>query len=331
MSGKYGSPSFSVFLVDGYNLLAAKVKNITYQVTAGMEDTTGLGDSWVAATPTGLKKGTFSQAGAYFDDSAKNIHEVFKARENVSRIACLAWAGNVIGQVCAGLSGIYGMAYDVLAQLGTLTKANVAYTVSGQVDFGVILQEYATRFVDWDTSVEGHAVDGGASSANGGAGYLQVNDIEGLGQTFSIIHSDSGSGGWSTLLTFAAVPAVVGAPSAQRVEVTGTVKRYLAFQANGFGHVSASASASPSRSPSVSASASTSPSVSPSSSRSPSASTSLSPSSSLSPSASASLSPSSSLSPSASISLSPSQSASSSMSPSAGAESVTVFCMFARY
>lgn len=322
MSGKYASSSFAVFLADGFNLLAGKVKNVSYKVEALQERTDGLGDSWEAFTPTGIRKASLAQDGAFFDDTANGLHLAFRAGQAVSRILCVAPAGNVIGRLFHGMQGVYASAYEVLGQVGALTKANATYTVSGIVQQGIVLQEWATRTDDWNTAVEGNSVDNAASSTSGGHGYLQVSGFSGPNTlTVKIQHASDGGGAGATWADLISFTAVTGAQTAQRIAVSGTIDRWTRVIATGFGNVSASASTSASISPSVSASSSSSPSRSPSSSVSPSASTSLSPSSSLSPSASTSLSPSSSVSPSvsSSASASPSLSPSASISQSASA------------
>ena len=352
---KRSSSQFAVFLADGYSLLGAKPSGSPHEVESVQERTDGLGDSWEASSPTGIRKATFAQEGAFFDDTTNGIHDAFKASTGTSRVVCLGFAGNVIGRVFAGLEGAYGHAYKVLGKLGNLTRADVEYTVTGELNWGVILQEWEAKTGDWNTYANGETVDDyGASSASGGVGYLQVSDLTGFGAFVGkILHSDDGAS-WSTLITF---DNVLSAPTAQRVEVSGTVKRYLSFDGNVFGDasrspsssrspsVSASSSSSPSRSPSLSASASASASISPSASTSISPSSSRSPSASSSPSASdspslsrsssvsPSISASSSLSPSNSISPSQSGSASTSasVSPSSASGSVTVFCGFSRY
>lgn len=336
MAGKQGSSAFDVLLVDGYNLLGAKPKNFSWKREAAQERSDGLGDTTEATSPTGITKLSIQQSGAFFDDTTSGMHDALKSKQAIARVLCAGYTGNVIGQKCMGAFGAYTQAYDVLGQIPNLTKANVAYQVSGGLEDGVVLQEWATRNDDWNTAAEAHSVDNAASSANGGAGYLQVSSFLGVNTGLAIIRHSDDNNTWSTLVTFTVVN---GAPVAERIAVAGTVKRYLDFKWFGFGNLSASSSTSASISPSVSASSSASPSRSPSASISPSASTSLSPSASISPSASTSLSPSSSRSPSvsasasASSSLSPSVSASASVSPSSGGQNagaVTLFCMFAR-
>ncbi len=142
MAGKLGSASFSVLLIDGYDLLAAKVKTFTHKITALMEKSEGLGDSTEAKTPTGLSKLELTQGGAFFDDSANGAHVLLSPIANlqVSRVVSFAYGGNTIATPYVGASGTYGMSYEVLSQVAGLTKANVSYDVSGALDRGVILQ-----------------------------------------------------------------------------------------------------------------------------------------------------------------------------------------------
>jgi len=158
---KYGSNSFSVLLVDGYDLLASKVKSFRHKVEALMTRSDGLGDSSEASSPTGLSRVELAQDGAFFDDSAAGAHALLSvaANQRVSRTLVAAWAGNAIGRPFIGVSGVYGMGYEVLGQNEDLTKANVDYSASGAVEKGVILQNWATKTVDWNTKTDGAQVD----------------------------------------------------------------------------------------------------------------------------------------------------------------------------
>lgn len=159
MPGKYGSSSFAVLLVDGYNLLAAKVKSFSHKVASIMEETTGLGDGTKAKGPTGVVQVSLTQAGAFFDDSTNGSHDALKASTAASRILCFAIAGNAIGQPFRGMSGAYTQSYEVLAQTAKLTKANVGYDASGALERGTILQHHIAKTADWNTKTLGTPVD----------------------------------------------------------------------------------------------------------------------------------------------------------------------------
>lgn len=339
MPGKYGSASIFI-LVDGYNLVANKLKGWQHKVTSALEKTDGLGDSWEEHTPTGMKTAEISQNGALFDTADGRIHEAMAASvpgspQATPRIACFGYAGMLADALFVGVQGEFTEAYDVLAQLGQLIKANVTHRITGKLEWGRVLYPLQTQTQDFI----GDWVDNGSATTAGATGYQQLTDGFG-GFTGRIEHSADGVAS-ETLLTFTAASA----PSAERKEVSGTIKRYTRYCGVVFSDISPSASVSPSSSlsPSVSASISASASTSPSGSTSPSSS--LSPSSSFSPtrSASASISPSSSISPSLSASLSasssrspssslsPSVSSSASVSPSSGlAGDITAFCGLVR-
>ena len=134
--GKYGGQSFSVLLIDGYNLLAAKLKGFTHKIESKLESSTGLGDSWEEHTPTGMRAASLTQDGAFFDDTTSGMHDALNASQATSRVMVFAYAGNTIGRPFVGTQGVYGMTYDVLGAVGELTKANVSYQVSGAVDRG---------------------------------------------------------------------------------------------------------------------------------------------------------------------------------------------------
>jgi hypothetical protein len=157
---KYSSSQFAVFLVDGYTLLGAKVKSVTEKITNKIQGAThGLGDKWDESSATGLLAATLTQTGAFFDDATAGMHEAFKAVTQVVRLVVYAMGGNVIGQPFVGLQGAYEGAYDVLMKIGALTQADAEYAVSGQVDRGVIVQDWVAKAANWNTKTDGQSVD----------------------------------------------------------------------------------------------------------------------------------------------------------------------------
>lgn len=158
-AGKQGGGDFAVLLIDGYNLLAQKVKAFSWRQKLKQNQSDGLGDRWDEFTPTGRRIGTASQSGGFFDTSQNQTHAAFSAATNVSRLLVFAPAGNVIGAPFVGFSGAYQDDYAVLVSDGDLHKANPTYQVSGQVDEGVILQDHLTKSADWNTKTDGSPVD----------------------------------------------------------------------------------------------------------------------------------------------------------------------------
>lgn len=157
---KYSSAQFSIFLVDGYSLLAAAVQSVTHKIVNVLQAKThGLGDGYAASSATGVLRGELAQSGAYFEDTPSGMHDAFKALTNVVRTVVFALAGNVIGKMFVGLQGTYEGAYAIITKVGALTLADAEYAISGQVDRGVIVQSWTQKVVNWNTFTDGFPVD----------------------------------------------------------------------------------------------------------------------------------------------------------------------------
>lgn len=129
------------------------------------------------------------------------------------------------GMTTAGVFKAGDMVTRVASRAG-VHKASAQYTVSGQVDEGVILQGAATKTADWDT--EGaDSVDHGASTANGGAGFQQIGAFSGFTGFVGKIRHSADDITYADLVTFANVTA---ARNGQRVAVAGTIDRHLAYK-----------------------------------------------------------------------------------------------------
>jgi len=217
------STDVGFFLVAGRNLLSA-LTAFGDKVMAVCEETTPLGVSAPTHAFAGIIRSTFSLNG-FYDDATGSQNEALVGKEATSQVVCYALAGNLLGRSLVGLAGAFLNAHERIVSIPGFHKATASAEVSGNREQGVILQPLAVKTTGGNT--EATSVDHGASSAAGGAGYLQVNALTLGGYTNLIVkvrHSTNNST-FTDLLTFAAVTA---APSAQRVTVAGTVNQYLA-------------------------------------------------------------------------------------------------------
>jgi hypothetical protein len=215
---RFGSSSFSAFLVDGVSLLPAKLQGVTHKVESITEKSDGLGDTSEAHSPVNMLRASLTQDGAFFNDGVGSMHELLKASASAPRQVLVS----VDGVTFFGGVGAMVTSYEVISKGATLTKANAAYQVTGDIDEGVILQN-AAQTVDWN----GTTVDSGASSANGGVGFMQVTALAGLTGFLGFIEDSPDGVVWSTLIAFVNVAA---APASQRIEVAGVVDQYLRFR-----------------------------------------------------------------------------------------------------
>jgi hypothetical protein len=157
---KYSSAAFEILLVDGYNLLAAKVQSVSIKVSNVIQSKThGLGDKWAGNSATGVLQGTVTQSGAFFEDATASMHDAFKAMTGAVRLLVCTCFGNMIGKLFFGFQGVYEGAYALVSKVDALTVADAAYVVSGAVDIGVIVQDWVAKTANWNTKTDGFPVD----------------------------------------------------------------------------------------------------------------------------------------------------------------------------
>lgn len=221
---KHGSDKVAFLLIDGYSVLGATTQ-VSDDKEALTEETHVLGESWVEEEPVGLKRASFEQNG-FFDDAAGSSNAALVSGPGTPRVLCYGVEGNTKGRAFTGFQGGMQVNYERRAQRGELHKAAAKYRGSGQVDEGVILHEHAAESAaSGNTEASSH--DNAASSAGGGAGYLQVSALALGGYTnfqAKVRHS-ADNVAFVDLVAFAAVTA---APAAERKTASGTVNRYLA-------------------------------------------------------------------------------------------------------
>jgi len=216
---KYGSSSFSTFLVDGVSLLAAKLQGVTHKVESITEKSDGLGDTSEAHSPVNMAKASLTQTGGFFDDAVGAMHALLKAGSQAVRSLVFS----VDGVTFTGGLGVLVTSYDVIAKIGTLSKANATYQVTGDVDTNGVILQNAAQTIDWTNA----SVDNGASSPDGGVAYLQIAALAGLTGFLGFIESSPDNAAWTTLAAFTNVTA---APASQRIVVPGVIPRYLRFR-----------------------------------------------------------------------------------------------------
>lgn len=220
---KYGSNSAVLALIDGYSI-AGVLTEFSDDTEALTEDTTCLGETWETHGSLSVKRVVLTQNG-FYDDAAGSVHEALEAGNGASRVVTLGYEGNTIGQDFVGLAGPLQTRYRRSPAVKGFHKATAEYVANGQREDGKILHALGAETADDDT--EASSVDNSASSANGGAGYLQVTnlDLDGYDDITVKVRHSADNATFADLLTFAAATAH---PDAERKAVAGTVNRYLA-------------------------------------------------------------------------------------------------------
>jgi hypothetical protein len=220
----YGSGDVAFVLMGGYSIMG-DTTDVEFGTELLTEETTTLGDTWTEHGGTGLRQATFTHNG-FYNDAALASNAALVTLSGTPVVSAIGLAGNTIGRLFTGFAGLLQGGYTRQASRGALHKANGAFMVTGAVEEGKILRTHSTTTAA-SGNTEATSVDNAASSANGGAGYLEVSALTLGGYTnvaFKVRHSADNIT-FADLVTFTAVTA---APNGQRIAVAGTVNRYLA-------------------------------------------------------------------------------------------------------
>ena len=219
---KYSSKD-CVLLIDGYNVLGLTTA-VTHNAEALTEESTGFGVEWAEHTYLGLQKTELSQEG-FFDDATGATNDALNEHQGEERVLCLGFEGNTIGRNFNGFKGALQTKFDRIASREKLHRANAAYIGSGVNEDGKILHALTARTAAGNTQAS--SVDNGAASADGGNAYLQVTELSLGGYTNVLItvRQSADNVVWEDLQVFVGVTLP---QTAQRIEVIGAVKRYLA-------------------------------------------------------------------------------------------------------
>lgn len=167
----------------------------------------------------GQSDATFSLAGKY-DGSAAAIDEILSGILGLGD-QNLLWlpGGDGFGNRGKALQGSVSK-YDVHAPVNGVVATALDVQADGGVQATRVLHPHATEAA----AMNGSAYDNGASSANGGVGFLHVDAITGTPNAVIKIQHSTDNITFTDLITFANVTA---AKTAQKVAVAGTVNRYV--------------------------------------------------------------------------------------------------------
>lgn len=217
-----GSPDVAFFLINGYDVLGTRTQ-LDDSLEAILEETHGLGDTFVEKQFTGVRRAEITQQG-FFDDAAGSVHDILSTGPGVSRILAYGIGGTATGAPFIGYEGAMQVNYERLLVRGELEKANARYLGNGTVEMGKVVRTYKAFTA---VGVQSQELDLGASQAAGVgmSAYLVYNASAGEANVRVQEAPDATS--WSTLFTFTKTASGFGA---ERLTTTGAVQRYVRVQ-----------------------------------------------------------------------------------------------------
>lgn len=213
---RFGSDVIPYVFFSGIDL-AQFLSEFSMAREVSSEETHGYGDSWVENSVAFINQFTFSASGWY---TLGETDTAFNSTEGTSKVFVTAFEGDAIGSPFIGLQGPILKSYTRETPLGELIKFSTDWVSNGKMDDGVILTTHSAK----TSSSNGTSVDQTAGTTAGGAGYLQVSAYSGLTNIIVKIQHSTNNSVWTDLITFT---TVTSAPTAERVDVSGTVNRYV--------------------------------------------------------------------------------------------------------
>lgn len=170
----------------------------------------------------GLMDGTVSLSGLFESTEDEGTDDYF-----ATVLGSATKQKVIVAQEGHGLGGRAVMlesdatSYEVSGAIADVVQASAEFQSTEGVEHGVILSSGAAV----SATGNGTGVDNGASTANGGVGYVSVPANTRNGNVTIKIQQSADNSTFTDLVTFTVVSSAT--KTSERVEVTGTVARYL--------------------------------------------------------------------------------------------------------
>lgn len=213
----------STMVMYGGSNLSAYFNEASQSQSVETAETTAFGDN-AKTYITGLKDGTFSLSGM-FDGAQDAVDDVLSSvlGSATHQPLTIAPKGTAVGDVSFSGDTIQ-TSYEVSSPVGDVVSVSMESQVSSGIDRGLLLAAQAAVSATGNQS----SIDNSTSSSNGAVGYLHLTANGQDGATTVKIQHSADNSTFADLITFTAVSA--GSTAGERIEVTGTVNRYVRAQ-----------------------------------------------------------------------------------------------------
>lgn len=195
--------------------------DVTAGTTVETAETTAFG-STAKEYLAGLMDGTISLSGMFEGTADTGTDDYFSGAlggTNKQKVI-VATSGHSVGARAVMLQSD-STSYEVSGSIGDVVQTSAEFQASSGEEHGVILSSGAAV----TTTGNGTSVDNGAASTNGGVGYISVPVNTRNGNVTVKVQASADNSTFTDLITFTVVSSAT--KTSERVEVTGTIARYL--------------------------------------------------------------------------------------------------------
>lgn len=206
-------------LVDGANL-TPYFNEASASVDVETAETTTFGNNDKTYI-IGLADGTMSVSGM-FDGDTGAVDETIEAALGAEApgYTTIAPEGLTLGKASYSCQA-RKTSYEISSPVGDVVATSLSIQADGGIDRGLLLAAASAV----TSSGTGTAQDNGASSANGGVGYLHVTTNTRNGSTTFKVQHSADNITFADLITFTAVSS--STTGSEKIAVTGTVNQYV--------------------------------------------------------------------------------------------------------
>jgi hypothetical protein len=210
----FGAPDVGFVLLGGRSIVG-DLTEIQDSFTAVLEETTPLGASDDTWANVGIRKYEGTLIGIYSDSGILTAFE-----STAVQPLMYALEGNTIGNEFVGIDAIR----TVITRQATrdaLHRLEASFMASTRMDKGVVLATHAARATASTTT----GVDNAAATTAGGVAYMGASVLA-LGSYTNVVITVEDSANNSSFATIGTFTAITSVPASQRLEISGTIRRY---------------------------------------------------------------------------------------------------------
>lgn len=206
-------PTFKTRILNGDFSLSAKLANMSLPTVVDMLDPTTFADQARRVQP-GLDTSTLACDGFIDADTATD-----SAAWTSAQPFTYGHEGIALGDPVTLVNALKS-SYELGSPVAGLSSFSLAGQTDGRTDFGRSLHDLTAETATGQGTGYDQTV---VSTTSGGIGHLHVTAFSGLTSVAVLIEDSANNSTWATIGTFTQVTAT----GSQRLEITGTVRRYV--------------------------------------------------------------------------------------------------------
>lgn len=206
-------PTFRTRILNGDFSLSAKLADISVPLTIDMLDPTTFADDAKRALP-GLETSTFACEGFIDIDTAAD-----NAAWTAAQPLTYGHEGIALGSPVTMINALKS-AYELGSPVAGISSFTLGGQTDGKTDLGYSLHDLTAETATADGTGYDQTV---VSTTAGGVGHLHVTAFSGLTNIIVTIQDSANNSAFATIGTFATATGV----TSERLEISGTVRRYV--------------------------------------------------------------------------------------------------------